>query len=299
MEIHQARYFLMVCETLNFTRAAERCHVAQPSLTRAIKKLEEEFGGRLFSRERKNTHLTQLGRRVRPHIEQVMEAIETAQTEAESFRSAASPSLRLGVMCTIGPVRLVPFFEELRRTIPGLALTLKEAPGHALVDEMMAGELEIALIGLPHIPERLAAIPLYDERYVVAFPPGHRFEGQTTVASRDLDGEAYLQRSNCEFSDHFDEHGIERAFKVDTIYRSEREEWIQAMIAAGAGCSLMPEFTPMLPGLATRVLVEPEVSRTIKLVTVSGRRHSPTVAAAVRVVRRFPWPGMTAPGQAA
>jgi DNA-binding transcriptional LysR family regulator len=71
MEMHQIRYFLAVCETLNFTRAAEQCNVTQPALTRAIQKLEEELGGLLFRRERHLTHLTDLGRLVRPQLEQV------------------------------------------------------------------------------------------------------------------------------------------------------------------------------------------------------------------------------------
>ena len=85
MEMHQVRYFLAVCETLNFTRAAERCHVAQPSLTRAIQKLEQEFGGPLFRRERNRTHLTDLGRLVQPHMRAVSAAAEAAHTEAEEF----------------------------------------------------------------------------------------------------------------------------------------------------------------------------------------------------------------------
>jgi DNA-binding transcriptional LysR family regulator len=69
MEMHQVRYFLVVCEHLNFTQAARGCHVAQPSLTRAIQLLEKEFGGRLFHRERSRTHLTELGRIVRPYLQ--------------------------------------------------------------------------------------------------------------------------------------------------------------------------------------------------------------------------------------
>ncbi len=69
MEMHQIRYFLAICECLNFTRAAEQCHVARPSLTRAIKKLEAELGGPLLRRERNHTHLTELGRLIRPHLE--------------------------------------------------------------------------------------------------------------------------------------------------------------------------------------------------------------------------------------
>ena len=86
MEMHQIRYFLALCEELNFTKAAERCNVAQPSLTRAIKLLEDEFGGELVHRERANTHLTELGRMMRPHLTEVY--------ETRSWRAARRESLR-------------------------------------------------------------------------------------------------------------------------------------------------------------------------------------------------------------
>src|SRR3712207_8184276 len=85
MEMHQIRYFLAVCEELNFTRAAERCNVAQPSLTRAIKLLEEELGGSLFHRERANTHLSELGRMVRPYLEEVYAKTQEAKRQALDF----------------------------------------------------------------------------------------------------------------------------------------------------------------------------------------------------------------------
>src|ERR1700716_165612 len=85
MEMHQVRYFLSLCEELNFTRAAERCNVAQPSLTRAIKQLEEELGGSLFHRERANTHLSELGRTLKPYLEQVYSRAEDAKREAQEF----------------------------------------------------------------------------------------------------------------------------------------------------------------------------------------------------------------------
>src|SRR5436309_12589735 len=85
MEMHQIRYFLAVCDELNFTRAAEKCHVAQPSLTRAIKLLEDELGGALFHRERANTHLSELGRMVRPYLEQVHGQAQEAKRQALEF----------------------------------------------------------------------------------------------------------------------------------------------------------------------------------------------------------------------
>ena len=115
MEMHQIRYFLALCEELNFTKAAERCNVAQPSLTRAIKLLEDEFGGELVNRERGNTHLTELGRMMRPHLAEVYETAQLARSEADKLKKEKRVTLRLGVMCTIAPAPLLVLVDNLGR----------------------------------------------------------------------------------------------------------------------------------------------------------------------------------------
>lgn len=291
MEMHQVRYFLSVCETLNFTRAARACDVAQPSLTRAIQKLEQELGGPLFRRERNHTHLTDLGRLMQPHLKAVHEASLAAQAEAAEFQNLEKAPLKLGVMCTIGPRRLIGFLDRLRREIPSLDLNLHEASGKRLTERLLAGDLDVALVGLPAYPDRLDIAPLYDERYMIAFPKGHRFEGMPAVPLSQLDDEDYLQRVNCEYMDHFNALDRPKPFEVRLRYASEREDWIQAMVLAGMGCSVMPEYLPVMPGIATRVLVEPEIARTISLATVAGRRFSPTVAAFLRLAWHHAWEG--------
>jgi LysR family hydrogen peroxide-inducible transcriptional activator len=287
MEMHQVRYFLALSETLNFTRAAERCNVAQPSLTAAIKKLETELGGPLFRRERQRSHLTDLGRIVKPHLERIHASSEVAREEATAFWDRDKAPLRLGVMCTIGPDRTVDLFARLRSEIPSLDVELKEAPGSALVEHLMDGDLDIALIGRPEYPDRLDAKSLYTEKYVVAFPQGHRFEALSEVPLKELELENYLARVNCEHPRFLDSLNISANFVANAKFRSEREDWVQAMIAAGMGVAVVPEFMPSNSGIGTRLLVEPEVSRTISLVTVSGRRFSPTIKTLVRLARYF------------
>src|SRR5262245_52993210 len=97
MEMHQIRYFLAVCETLNFARAAGACNVSPPSLARAIKGLEDELGGPLFRRERNNTHLTGLGEMMRPHLMQVMIETDAAKERARSFAKLDDVELKLGM----------------------------------------------------------------------------------------------------------------------------------------------------------------------------------------------------------
>ncbi|MBT7512456.1 MAG: LysR family transcriptional regulator substrate-binding protein [Rhodospirillaceae bacterium] len=251
--------------------------------------LEDEFGGQLFRRERNLTHCTDLGRLMRPHLTAVFEASEAAANQAKDFSVLEKATLNLGVMCTIGPARLIGFIERLSKEIPNLELKLRDAPGCTLVDEMMAGDLDIAIIGVPNIPERFDTRTLYSERYVVAFSQGHRFEQMNAVPLGELDQEDYLARINCEYTEHFNERGVPKAHKVNVRYQSERESWVQALILAGMGCAIMPEFLPMLQGIATRVLIEPEIERDIQLVTVGGRRYSPPVQSFIRLAHRYDW----------
>src|SRR5579859_1104123 len=295
MEMNQVRYFVALCETLNFTRAAEQCGVAQPSLTKAIQKLEEELGGPLFARERNLTHLTDLGRLMRPHLEAVFQASEAVRIEADSFHKLESGSVRVGVMCTIGPTRLIGFLKRFRRELPSIDISLRDAPGREIVNMLMEGEIDVALVGLPQLPDRFDAVPLYAERYVVAFYPGHRFEDMPVVPYQELDKEDYLSRINCEYPDYFNSLGIPDTANVKVCFETEREDWIQAMILAGMGCAVMPEFLPMLPGIATRQLVEPEMHRQIRLATIAGRRFSPALRAFVSLAGRHNWGSAVSP----
>ncbi|MET1027145.1 MAG: LysR family transcriptional regulator [Dongiaceae bacterium] len=291
MEMHQIRYFLAVCEALNFTRAAEQCNVTQPALTRAIQKLEEELGGLLFRRERKFTHLTDLGHLVRPQLEEVLSQSERAKTTAKGFLQLKDAPLKLGVMCTIGPMRFIGFLSRFRSNHPGVDVSLMEAVPEELTDLLMSGELDVAMMTAPEVPnERLDLRHLYDERFVVAFPPGHRFEELAAVPIAAMQGESYLSRVNCEYYERLDNVLIAQEIEVEEVYRSEREDWIQTMVMAGMGVCFMPEFSPILPGLCTRRVVQPEVTRGVYLVSVAGRRFSPAVATFVKAIDSHLWP---------
>src|SRR3712207_2550034 len=107
MDLHHIRYFLAVCETLNFTRAAERCNVTQPALSRAIQQLEDEIGGLLFRRERNLTHLTDLGALLKPRFQGIMDDVTKVREDARRFLTLEDANVTLGVMCTIGPTRFM------------------------------------------------------------------------------------------------------------------------------------------------------------------------------------------------
>ncbi|MEZ5825752.1 MAG: LysR family transcriptional regulator [Geminicoccaceae bacterium] len=198
------RYFLAVCETENFTRASEVCNVAQPSLSKAIRKLEEEFGGALFHRERNRSLLTELGRRMRPYLAAMVEASEAARMDALDLRKEVSSTIRLGVMSTIAPTHMVGFLARLRETVPDLDLRISEAGATDLVAQLQEDLLDAALLALPELPPGLYRTPLYDERYTIAFPAGHPFARQNAISIETLNGIDYLKRIHCEFMEHFE-----------------------------------------------------------------------------------------------
>jgi len=296
MEMHQVRYFITLCQELNFTRAAEKCHVAQPALTRAIKLLEEEFGGHLFHRERARTHLSELGQAVRPYLEEVQRQSQQAKHLATSFIELKTTPLKLGIMCTIGPDNFVGLLSNLQEQHPGIELQIMDAGASDLQERLLAGELEAAIYCCPdQIDERLHYLPLFREQFFIVLGRRHRLANTDAVRVGDLNGERYLNRINCEqvnvARDIFARHGT----KVERVYRSERDDWILAMVAAGLGFGFMPQYSiTEREDIVVRPLVEPEFWREVSLVTVRGRPHSPAIGALVREAMRTPWLGASA-----
>jgi len=294
MEMHQIRYFLSVAQELNFTRAAERCNVAQPSLTRAIKLLEEELGGPLFHRERARTHLSELGNMVLPYLTQVYEQTQAVKRQAVDFTRLKRTVLKLGVMCTVSPTHLVELVRALQSRHSGIELQLVDASAAALEQKLIAGDLEVGIYCLPgrERDERLHYMPLFREQFMIVVHPDHPLASRNTISIKDLDGERYLNRINCEFNDYpvFRQGGA----ACEMVYRSERDDWILAMIAAGLGFGFMPEYSVSHGGVVARPLIEPEFWREVNLVTVRGRPHSPAVGALVREAMRTNWLGQPA-----
>lgn len=289
MEMHQVRYFLATAEDLNFTRAAERCNVSQPSLTRAIKLLEDELGGLLFHRERARTHLTELGNMVLPHLREVLTRATEAKREAQDFSKLKRAMLKLGLMCTIAPSNLLELVRGVRAQHPGIELQITDATAAALYDRLASGDLEVAICCHPEseTEERLHRVPLFRERFVIVLGVDHPLAEQDTIRVRDLDGQHYLERVHCEYAEFAGRIFEERGVHDRTVYRSDRDDWILAMAAAGLGYAFMPEQCARHPQVAVRPLIEPEIWREVSLVTVRGRPYSAAVGALVREAARW------------
>ncbi|HEX5612129.1 MAG TPA: LysR family transcriptional regulator, partial [Burkholderiales bacterium] len=227
--MHQVRYFLALTEHGSFARAAEACQVSQPALTTGIQRLEREMGGPLFHREGKRLVLSRLGQMVRPHIEQLHGESETATAIARNFRLLKAAPLAIGIMPSIGPGRIAGFLDAFRRQHPSVELAMSVAPLPALAKSLEKGEIDLALLSAPGgLPETLRGERVYDERYMVVFPVGHRFERCAGLTLQDVGGEAYVDRLACELRETVMAVCAERRVDLYANYRSEREDWIEA-----------------------------------------------------------------------
>ena len=182
MEMHQVRYFLELTRTLNFTRAAEECHVAQPSLTRAIKQLENELGAELFRRERNLSHLTEFGHRMLPMLQQCYDSAASAKALASSLKKGAVAPLSIAMSTAIALALLVPDLTELLRAFKGLELRFLRGTGEQVVEWLKKGDAELAVAGrLGETWDRLDAWPLFTERLALAVCEEHPLAGRKSI----------------------------------------------------------------------------------------------------------------------
>ncbi len=291
MEMHQVRYFLAVAEELNFTRASERCNVTQPSLSRAIKLLEEELGGLLFHRERDSTRLTDLGHMARPYLQSVYDQSSLVKRLSHEF--VKKWPLKLGIMSTISPDEIVDLIASIRTRHPKVELKLCDANAKDLRARLLAGDLDVAIYALPgrEPDERIHSIPLFREQMVLAVHCGHRLVKTGEFPVQEMNAETYIHRVNCEFAGYADEILRQKGVTCSPVYWSERDDWTLAMVAAGLGFAFMPANAVKHPGVIGLPVVQPEFWRQVGLVSVRGRRYSPGVGSLVREAMRKTWFG--------
>lgn len=289
MEMHQIRYFLAVTRTLNFTRAAEECNVTQPSLTRAIQKLEEEFDGLLFRRERALTHLTDLGRQMLPHLERTFEAAQTAKALARGIGKVHVAPLTLGLAQSVKSPQVAAVLGEVGGGLPGFQLTLNLGSSAELLQAAIRGELDLIIVERPdEAPERLDEWELYDQRYVVVVRSDHRFAELDEVTIADLHGEPLIERTsepNHQFKAACEAAGAEPIVS----HRVPDDEQSHRLAEAGLGACLLPDGIKLGRGLIARVIRGAELKRIVILGSIGGRQRPPAAEAFIRAARARSW----------
>lgn len=293
MEMHQIRYFLAVARNLNFTRAAEECCVSQPALTRAIKLLEDEFGGDLFRRERNLSHLTDLGQRMLPLVQQCYESALSAVNLAKAVKRGEIATLRLAMSRTVDMELLTPFLCELIRAMNGLELKCLRGSIADVAEMMKQGDADLAIAGaIAESWDRFDSKPLFTEDFVLLVPAGHRLAGRSSIEIADLQGEGLLTRKYCDMAEQLIARlkGSGIAGSCNHEVASERD--LLTLVGNKFGIAIVPQSTSV-PATFKRIPIpELQMKRTVFLHAVSGRPRSTSAATFIKQLQAADWSRM-------
>ncbi len=290
MELYQIRYFLAVADTLNFTRASERSFVSQPALTKAVQRLEETIGGRLFDRKKNSVQLTELGRGMLPNFRQIYDTANHARNEARRLTRPQKEMVRVGVMCTINFHEVLPGFLESQEGRTEVELSFREGNLEALTDALDEGDVDVGIMCSPYeFPKRFAATLLFSEEYVLAIGDDHRFGGRTSVEMAELHREHYCERVMCEFSTYIERLLLEKSVMLEVVQQSSREDWIQALVRANLGVAFMPISLARAAGLAHVTIADVPIVREVRVLTQAERPTSSARQAVIESLLAYGW----------
>jgi DNA-binding transcriptional LysR family regulator len=290
MEMHQVRYFLATASELNFTKAAERCNVTQPSLTRAIKQLEDEFGGELFRRERPQAQLTELGQRMYPHLKRCYESALEARSLASAIKSGEVGTLRLALSETINLEPLTSRLGELNRLFNRLEVKLLRGTAAEIVRLLKSGEAELAIAAdLGEGWDRLDRWPLFSEEFALILSAKHRLASRSAVGVDELRQERWLRRAHCEHFEKFT--SLIRSHNLDAGqgYELSSERDLITLLESDFGIAFAPRSVLHTHALTQAVVDGVEFRRTIYLYGVAGRERTAVASAILKLLRAADW----------
>lgn len=293
MELHQLRYFVAVAETGSFTRAAEREGVTQPTLSEQVIRLESEghgVGRRLFDRLGRKVVLTDAGHELLGRAQAILAAVDEAERAVRD--SSEGGRLRVGAIPTIAPFLLPPTVCRFRKDHPSVQLQLKEDLTERLLADLLAGELDLAVMALPVRDDRLHVEKLFTEPLVMALPAGHRLVSKTEVRLVDVVDEPFilLDDMHC-FGDQVLSLCRRGGLEPRVVCRGEQIATLLAMVAAGQGVSVVPEMAAAddtSSGRVYRPLGKPTPTRTLCAVWHKQRYRPPSLRAFADVLKGEP-----------
>ncbi len=282
MTLTEMRYIVALARERHFGKAAETCHVSQPTLSVALKKVEGQLGAALFERTASDVRITTLGERIVAQAKRVLDEAVRLEEIAESTGDPLSGQLRVGIIYSIAPYLLPQFIPALHQQAPNMPLFLKEDFTGNLIPALKAGELDVIVIALPFAEPGLVAQPVYEEPFRVVVPATHPWHLREAIPADELDGEnlLLLGQGNC-FRDQVLE-SCPRLTAPDGLTNSLEGgslETIRYMVASGAGIAVMPST-------AADPLIDKEAL--VKVLPFVGQPPSRTVGLVWRVT--FPRP---------
>lgn len=305
MTLTELKYIVAVARERHFGRAADACYVSQPTLSVAIRKLEDELGVTLFERGGNEITVTPIGQRIIIQAQRVLEETANLREIARQGHDPLAGQLRVGVIYTIGPYllpRLVPAQIEIT---PQMPLILQENFTSRLLELLRQGEIDCAIMALPFPDAGLEVYPLYDEPFVVAVPRKHPWAGRTSISSAELKNETMLLlgTGHC-FRDQVLEvcpelarfsassDGIQRSFEGSSL------ETIRHMVAAGIGITVLPVSSLPTSGAPDDLLAYIPFTKPVpdRRVVMAWRKSFPrreAMLALIKAVQACNLPGVT------
>jgi LysR family hydrogen peroxide-inducible transcriptional activator len=244
MELQQLRYLVEVAKTRSFTRAAEDCHVTQPTLSHQIKKLEEEIGEPLFQRRKKGAFLTPLGESIFQHANTILGTLEHVRQEASAFSTKIQGRLRIGIIPTIAPYLLPRLVSACRKKHPGISFQITEDPTETLLASMRSGVLDVAILSPPLAGNDVKLRDLFEDEFLLAVPLKHPLTRAKRLALSDIKSFPMILMNDAHCLRGQTLSLCERAgFTPQVFIQSAQLDTVLAMVEAGLGISLIPRIS--------------------------------------------------------
>lgn len=295
MTLTELKYVVAVAEERHFGRAAERCFVSQPSLSAAVKNLEEELGVRLFERGKRGVLLTDAGERIVAQARRALEEAERVKLVARQGRDPLKGTLRLGIIHTVAPYLLPDLVAALRRAAPEMPLDVEENITATLDRMLRSGDLDAVILALPYEAPGIETVPLYEETFMVVAPAKHPFARRRAIAVEELDaGELLLLPVGHCFRDQVLDACTEFSRPPEPGRQGNSLETLRSMVASGLGITVLPA-TALTPRYANPLVkaidfTEPRPARRIALAWRSGFYRAQALARLAELIRGLDLP---------
>ena len=288
MELHQLRYFCAVARSGNFTRAAEAEHIAQPSLSQQILKLEDELGARLFNRFPRSARLTQFGAAFLPRAEAILRQTGEAKTQIQEMAGADKGQVVIGAIPTIAPYFLPATLASFTKQHAGVTVNVVEDMTSVLLEKLHEGRIDLALLVLPVPGEGLACEELIREPMFAVLPDNHRLAKRKKIDLRQISADSFLllKEGHC-FRENTVSACRRSRMQPHVVFESGQFSTILAMVAAGMGVSLVPRMAvEKRAGCRFIPLADARASRRVGLVQLKSRYSTRAQIALIEHLKR-------------
>jgi LysR family hydrogen peroxide-inducible transcriptional activator len=273
MEVNQLRYVCAIADTGNFSRAAERCRIAQPSLSQQVQKLEDDLGVKLFDRLGRSIRLTEAGRAFIPRARAILEQLDAARSSAADKNADLRGNVTVGVIPTVAPYLMPAYTASFAKKFPDAKLRIIEETTSVLVEGLRDLSIDVAILALPLRHKDLELFPIRTEPLFAVLKKNHPRARAKSLALKDLRGESFvmLRDGHC-FRDLSLDTCTRARITPNIAFESGQFSSLLGMVAAGIGVSLVPEMAIDRNANCRYVrLSDAQATRTIVAAVVRGR----------------------------